>query len=173
MGLAVGFVKEASEPCKNASASSVVISRLAKLATEADEGLAVAVLFAVLGFSVAESDVSCIAGVVVSAGPAVDVDFSAEDGQGPGVIRIETKTPKLALKRISASGFVLMNPTSVEVLVGKLSAFIREVAVCESLRPLALSMGLPCRGSMVTFESWLVEHSLADFGLPRLWFALP
>ena len=157
-GWAIGFFKGASEPCKNASASSGVISRLAEFATVADEGWAGEFVSVLTGCSAAERDVKRIAGPEVSGESAdVAVEFLAADGLVTGVIRIETIIPRQALIRISTSGFVLKNRTSVNVLLGKPLAFKRTLARCESLRLLVLSMGLLCRGSMLTFERKQLE----------------
>lgn len=105
------------------------------------------------GCSTAERDVKRIAGVAVSGeSVSVAVESLAADGLVAGVIRIETIIPKQALIRISNSGFVLKNRTSVEALLDMPSAFKRTLARCESLRSLVLSMGLLCRGSMMTYE---------------------
>ena len=136
MGLAIGF-KGASEPFKNASASSVVISRLAEFETAVDEG-------------------KRIAGAEVLEEPNAAREFLAEAGWVAGVIRIETAIPKLTLTTISAS-FVLKNRTRVKVLLGKSSASKGTLSSCVSLRLLVLSMGLLCGGSMMTLEGKQLE----------------
>ena len=111
-----------------------------------------------LAGSPAERDVKRIVEAAVWGEPvSVAVEFLAADGLVAGVIRIETIIPRQALIRISTSGFVLKNRTSVNVLLGKPLAFKRTLARCESLRLLVLSMGLLCRGSMVTFERKQLE----------------
>ena len=109
-GLAIGFFKGASEPCKNASASSGVISRLAEFATVADEGWAGEVVSVLTGCSAAEREVRRIVGAAVSEeSVGFAVEFLAADGLVAVVIKIETIIPKQALMRISANGFVLKN----------------------------------------------------------------
>ena len=151
-GLVIGLLKGASEPCKNASASAGVISRLAEFATAADEAWAGEVVSVLTGCSAAEREVRRIAGAAVSGESARGVEFLAADGLVAVVIRIETIVPKLALIRISTNGFALKRRTRVEALLDTPSAFGRTLARRESLRWFVLSMGLLCRGSMVTLK---------------------
>ena len=151
MGLVIVFFDGESEPCKNASASAGVISRLADFASDADGSVVVLSVFA--GCSAAERDVNRIAEAEVSGESAnVLVEVLAEAGSVAGAIRIETMIPKLALTMISVSGFVFKKRTSADVLLGEPAAFKRKLWRRESLWLLVLSMELLCRGSMMTFE---------------------